>query len=310
MDAISASPYKSMKRYVILIKRGVYMENIVIDESKWNLMIIGEGIDTTIISGNLNCATFKCGQNNNLSTYDTATFAVSGKRFIAKEISFRNTAGPTNGQAVALKSDSDFSVFYRCEISGYQDSLCANTNLQFYKECIMSGTVDFIFGYATAVFQNCTILVKKGLPVQKNTITAQGGKYQGRPTGFSFQFCNISADSDLLPAIKSTSTFLGRPWHPYSKVIFMQTYISDVLNQGGWLEWNGSQYLDTLYYAEYNNFGPGADLRNRVKWSGYHMLNDSSQARIFTVAQFISGDQWLPSTGVPFISGLGDQNII
>ncbi|PNX75977.1 pectinesterase [Trifolium pratense] len=174
----------------------------------------------------------------------------------------------------------------------------------------MSGTVDFIFGYATAVFQNCTILVKKGLPVQKNTITAQGGKYQGRPTGFSFQFCNIAADSDLLPAIKSTSTFLGRPWHPYSKVIFMQTYISDVLNQGGWLEWNGSQYLDTLYYAEYNNFGPGADLRNRVKWSGYHMLNDSSQARIFTVAQFISGDQWLPSTGVPFISGLGDPNII
>ncbi|GAU37827.1 hypothetical protein TSUD_63900 [Trifolium subterraneum] len=154
---------------------------------------------------------------------------VSGKRFIAKEISFRNTTGPTNQQAVALKSDSDFSVFYRCEISGYQ------------------------------VFQNCTILVKKGLPVQKNTITAQGGIYQRRPIGFSFQFCNIFADSDLLPTIKSTSTFLGRPWH-------------------------------ICIFKKYNNFGPGADLRNRVKWSGgCHVLNDSTQTRIFTLAQFILG---------------------
>jgi pectinesterase len=81
---------------------------------------------------------------------------------VAQDISFKNTAGAANGQAVALKSDSEFSVFYRVGIYGYQDSLCANLNRQFYKECTISGTVDFIFGYASAIFQNCQILVKKG----------------------------------------------------------------------------------------------------------------------------------------------------
>jgi pectinesterase len=157
------------------------------------------------------------------------------------------------------------------------------------------------------VFQSCEILVKKGKPEQKNTITAQGG-YQGKMFGFSFQFCNIFADIDLLPSVSSTSSFLGRPWKQYSRVVFMQSNISDVLSPQGWLEWEGSpEYLDTLYYAEYNNCGPGANIDHRVKWSGYHLLNDN-QASNFTVANFISGDQWLPSTGIPYISGFGDQN--
>lgn len=227
--------------------------------------------------------------------------------FIARDISFRNTAGPIGHQAVALRSQSDRSVFYRCGIFGYQDSLYAYAFRQFYRECQISGTVDFIFGSATAVFQNCTILVKKGLPEQSNTITAQGGKFNGASTGFSFQFCNISADFDLLPSLKSTSTFLGRPWKPYSTTVFMESYIGDVVNSKGWLEWSGSQNLDTLYYAEYKNYGPGAGTQNRVKWQNYHVLNDSSQAVKFTVAEFIMGNLWLLSTHVPFTPGLGDH---
>jgi len=232
---------------------------------------------------------------------------VSGSGFIAQDISIKNTAGPENGQAVALKSDSDLSVFYKVGIFGYQDTLLAITNHQFYKECKISCTFDFVFGHATAVFQNCLILATKGTSGQKNTITAQGG-LNGTPTGFVFQFCNISADSDLVPSIKSTSTFLGRPWHPNSRVVFMQSNMGDVLSPEGWLEWEGSsENLDTLFYAEYKNSGPGANLRKRVKWSGYHVLN-SMQASNFTVANFISGDQWLPLIGIPFISGLGDGN--
>ncbi|CAI8596299.1 unnamed protein product [Vicia faba] len=234
--------------------------------------------------------------------------SVIGPRFIAQDISFWNTAGPENCQALALKSDSDFSVFYRVEVSGHQDSLCVNTNRQFYRECKISGSVDFIFGYATVVFQNCTILIKKGKPGQEYTITAQGG-YLGIPSGFSFQFCNILADYDLLPLINSTSAFLGRPWKQNSTTIFMQSNISNVLSPKGWLEWEGApEYLDTLFYAEYMNYGPGANTTKRVKWSGYHLLN-SSQANNFTVANFISGDQWLPSTGIPFTSGLENQII-
>ncbi|XP_061361274.1 pectinesterase/pectinesterase inhibitor PPE8B-like [Gastrolobium bilobum] len=299
MDAVLAAPDYSMKRYVIHIKSGVYNENVEIHKKKWNLVVIGEGMDATIISGNLSNGT-------NVTTFKTATFAANGRGFIARDISFRNTAGPKMKQAVALRSDSDLSVFYRCGIFGYQDSLYAHALRQFYRECKITGTVDFIFGHATAVFQNCQILVKKGLKDQKNTITAQGKKYPTQSSGFSIQFCNISADSDLVPFVNSTQTYLGRPWKPYSITIFMQSYLSDVLRPEGWLEWNGSSHLDTLYYAEYNNYGPGAGLDKRVKWPGYHVINDSTQASNFTVAQLIVGDLWLPSTGVTFTPGFGD----
>ncbi|XP_061361268.1 pectinesterase/pectinesterase inhibitor PPE8B-like [Gastrolobium bilobum] len=296
-DAVLAAPDYSMKRYVIYIKRGVYMENVEIKKKKWNLMMIGDGMDATVISGNRSFI-------DGWTTFRSATFAVSGRGFIARDITFQNTAGPEKHQAVALRSDSDLSVFYRCGIFGYQDSLYAHTMRQFYRECKISGTVDFIFGDATAIFQNCQILAKKGLPNQKNTITAQGRKDPDEPTGFSMQFCNISADSDLVNSVNSTQTYLGRPWKPYSRTIFMQSYISNVLRPEGWLEWNGDFALDTLYYAEYMNYGPGAGLVNRVKWPGFHVMNDSRQASNFTVSQFIEGNLWLPSTGVTFTAGL------
>ncbi|XP_020205139.1 pectinesterase/pectinesterase inhibitor PPE8B [Cajanus cajan] len=297
-DAVLAAPNYSMRRFVIYVKKGVYHENVEIKKKKWNLMMLGDGMDATVVSGNRSFV-------DGWTTFRSATFAVSGRGFIARDITFQNTAGPEKHQAVALRSDSDLSVFYRCGISGYQDSLYTHTMRQFYRECKISGTVDFIFGDATALFQNCHIVAKKGLPNQKNTITAHGRKDPEEPTGFSIQFCNISADSDLVKSVNSTHTYLGRPWKPYSRTIFMQSYISDVLRPEGWLEWNGDLGLDTLYYAEYMNYGPGAGLSDRVKWPGYHVMNDSSQASNFTVTQFIEGNLWLPSTGVTFTAGLG-----
>ncbi|CAL0306926.1 unnamed protein product [Lupinus luteus] len=293
MDAVEAAPDYSMKRYVIYIKKGVYNEYVEIKKKKWNIMIIGDGINATVITGNRSFI-------DGWTTFRSATFAVSGRGFLARDITFQNTAGPEKHQAVALRSDSDLSVFYKCGIFGYQDSLYTHTMRQFYRECKISGTVDFIFGDATAVFQNCQILAKKGLPDQKNTITAQGRKDPNEPTGFSIQFSNITADYDLLPFINTTQTYLGRPWKTYSRTIFMQSYMSDVIRPEGWLEWNGNLYLDTLYYAEYMNSGPGAGLVNRVNWTGYHVLNDSSMASNFTVTQFIEGNLWLPSTGVAY----------
>ncbi|KAL2327526.1 hypothetical protein Fmac_020953 [Flemingia macrophylla] len=298
MDAVTAAPNYSMRRFVIYVKKGVYHENVEIKKKKWNLMMVGDGMNATVVTGNRSFV-------DGWTTFRSATFAVSGRGFIARDITFENSAGPEKHQAVALRSDSDLSVFYRCGISGYQDSLYTHTMRQFYRECRISGTVDFIFGDATALFQNCNIVARKGLRNQKNTITAHGRKDPDEPTGFSIQFCNISADLDLVHVVNSTHTYLGRPWKPYSRTIFMQSYISDVLRPEGWLEWNGDDGLDTLYYAEYMNYGPGAGLSDRVKWPGYHVMNDSSQASNFTVTQFIKGNLWLPSTGVTFTAGLG-----
>ncbi|PIA43274.1 hypothetical protein AQUCO_02000600v1 [Aquilegia coerulea] len=296
MDAILAAPDYSTSRYVIYVKRGVYKENVDIKKKKWNLMIVGDGMGVTVISSNRNVM-------DGWTTFRSATFAVSGKGFIARDISFENTAGPEKHQAVAFRSDSDLSAFYRCEFNGYQDTLYAHSLRQFYRECRITGTVDFIFGNGAAVLQNCQILAKKGLPNQKNTITAQGRKDPNQSSGFSIQFSNISADSDLLPSVNSNPTYLGRPWKQYSRTVFMQSYMSSAVKPEGWLEWQGDFALSSLYYGEYMNYGPGAGLGSRVKWPGYHQIN-STQAVTFTVAQFIDGNFWLPTTGVKFTAGL------
>ncbi|XP_057966040.1 pectinesterase/pectinesterase inhibitor PPE8B-like isoform X2 [Malania oleifera] len=300
MDAVLEAPDYSSGRYIIYIKRGVYHENVEIKKKKWNLVMIGDGMDLTIITGNRSFV-------DGWTTFRSATFAVGGRGFMARDMTFENTAGPQKHQAVALRSDSDLSVFYRCGVRGYQDTLYAHSLRQFYRECHISGTVDFIFGDATAVFQNCQILAKRGLPNQKNTITAQGRRDPNQPSGFAIQFSNISADSDLLQSNTTTTTlitYLGRPWKLYSRTIIMQSYISSAVRPEGWLEWNGDFALDTLFYAEYLNYGPSAGLGSRVRWAGFHPLNDSSQAANFTVAQFIDGNLWLPPTGVRYIAGL------
>ncbi|KAG8376283.1 hypothetical protein BUALT_Bualt09G0047100 [Buddleja alternifolia] len=296
-DAIRAAPEKSNKRYVIYVKKGVYKEYVEIGKKKMNIMMIGDGMDVTVISGNRSYV-------DGWTTYRTATFAVRGEGFIARDITFENTAGPGKNQAVAYRSDSDRSVLYRCVFRGYQDTLYAHSMRQFYRECTITGTVDFIFGHGACVFQNCQILARKGLPNQKNTITAHGRKDPKEQTGFSIQFCNISAELDVLASLNSISTYLGRPWKLYSRTVIMQSYISSAIRPEGWLEWNGNFALNTLFYGEYMNYGPGSGLGARIKWPGYHVLSDSAQANGFTVAQFIMGNKWLPSTGVRYTAGL------
>ncbi|XP_010526022.1 PREDICTED: probable pectinesterase/pectinesterase inhibitor 44 [Tarenaya hassleriana] len=296
-DAVKAAPDYSSKRFVIYVKKGVYSENVEIKKKKWNLVMIGDGIDVTVISGNRSFI-------DGWTTFRSATFAVSGRGFLARDITFQNTAGPEKHQAVAMRSDSDLSVFYRCAMKGYQDTLYTHTMRQFYRDCIVTGTVDFIFGDATVVFQNCQILARRGLPNQKNTITAQGRKDPNQPTGFSIQFSNISAEADLIPYLNTTRTYLGRPWKQYSRTVFLQNYMSNVVRPEGWLEWNGDFALDTLFYGEFMNYGPGSGLGGRVKWPGYRVFNDSAQANNFTVAQFIDGNLWIPSTGVRYTAGL------
>ncbi|XP_020593171.1 LOW QUALITY PROTEIN: pectinesterase/pectinesterase inhibitor PPE8B-like [Phalaenopsis equestris] len=293
-----AAPAESGRRFVIYVKRGVYVENVEIKKKKWNLMLVGDGMNETIISGSRNFV-------DGWTTFRSATFAVAGKGFIARDITFENTAGASKHQAVALRSDSDLSVFYRCGILGYQDTLYAHSLRQFYRECRISGTVDFIFGNAAAVLQNCQILSRLPLPDQKNTITAQGRKDPDQNTGFVLQFCNITADVDLSNAKNSfTQTYLGRPWKEYSQTAILQSYIDGSIRPEGWLPWNGDFALSTLNYAEYMNFGPGSGVGGRVKWPGYHVINSSVQAANFTVSQFIEGNLWLPSTGVKYTAGL------
>nr|GMD97572.1 probable pectinesterase/pectinesterase inhibitor 46 [Ipomoea batatas] len=209
---------------------------------------------------------------------------------------FRNTAGAAKHQAVALMSAADLSVFFRCKMDAFQDTLYAHSNRQFYRDCDISGTVDFIFGNSAAVFQNCNILPRKPLPGQQNTITAQGKIDPNQNTGISIHNCTVWAAEDLAGA----PTFLGRPWKNYSTTVVMRSVLGSLVDPRGWLPWVGNSAPDTIFYGEFQNFGPGAVTGGRVKWKGLKVNITSQIASKFSVKQFIQGDKWIPATGARF----------
>ncbi|KAJ0042613.1 hypothetical protein Pint_17241 [Pistacia integerrima] len=292
---VAAERSGSSEKFMIYIKRGLYEENLEIGNNLKNIMLVGDGLKHTIISGS---RSFGC-SGGGYSTFNTATVG-----FIARGITFRNTAGPKKCQAVALRSGSDRSIFYRCGFVGYQDTLYVHSQRQFYKNCHIYGTVDFIFGDAAVVLQNCMIFARRPMHGQSNAITAQSRANPNQTTGIIIQNSRVMAAPDLVPVLSKVKTFLGRPWKEYSRTVFMCTFLDTLVDPAGWLEWDGDFGLDTLYYGEYNNFGPGASTSGRVKWGGYRVINSSTEASMFTVENFISRDLWLPDTGVPFTAGL------
>ncbi|KAL9298246.1 hypothetical protein ACSQ67_024142 [Phaseolus vulgaris] len=298
-EAIAAAPDNLRPEdgyFLIYAKEGSYEEYVTVPFQKKNILLIGDGINKTCITGNHSVV-------DGWTTFNSSTFAVSGERFVAVDVTFRNTAGPEKHQAVALRNNADLSTFYHCSFEGYQDTLYVHSLRQFYRECDIYGTVDFIFGNAAVVFQSCNIYARKPLPNQKNAVTAQGRTDPNQSTGISIQNCRIEAAPDLAADLKSTKNYLGRPWKLYSRTVYMQSYIGELIQSVGWLEWNGTDGLDTLFYGEFNNFGPGSDTSKRVQWNGYNILSPT-QAWNFTVYNFTLGNTWLPDTDIPYSEGL------
>ncbi|KAF2282682.1 hypothetical protein GH714_043792 [Hevea brasiliensis] len=296
-EAVAAASKRSGSgKYIIYVKAGTYKENVEIGTSLKNIMFVGDGIGKTIVTGSRSVG-------GGSTTFKSATFATVGDGFIARDMTFRNTAGPQNHQAVAVRSGADLSVFYRCSFEGYQDTLYVHSQRQFYRECDIYGTVDFIFGNAAVVFQNCNIYARNP-PNKANTLTAQGRTDPNQNTGISIHNCRVTAASDLKPVQSSVRTYLGRPWEKYSRTVFMKTFLDSLIDPAGWMEWSGNFALNTLYYGEYMNTGPGSSTANRVNWKGYHVITSASVASQFTVQNFISGNSWLLGTNVPFTPGL------
>ncbi|CAL1407573.1 unnamed protein product [Linum trigynum] len=301
-DAIAAAPNATNgvvpgnSYFVIYVTKGLYEEYISIQKNKQNLMMVGDGIGRTTITGNHSVV-------DGWTTFNSSTFAVVAPGFAAVGITFRNTAGPSKMQAVALRNGADMSAFFNCSFEGYQDTLYVHSLRQFYRDCTIYGTVDYIFGNAAVVLQNCRIMSRLPLPNQFNTITAQGRTDPNQNTGISIQNCSIKEAKDLALSNGTTRSYLGRPWKAYSRTVVMQSSISSFLNPAGWAPWAGNASLDTLYYAEFNNSGIGALTGGRVNWPGFHLINETDAGN-FTVANFTQGDVWLPATGVPFATGL------
>lgn len=217
---------------------------------------------------------------------------------------FQNTAGPEGHQAVALRVQSDMSAFYNCRMDGYQDTLYVQTHRQFYRNCVVSGTVDFIFGDSSTVIQNSLIIVRKPMDNQQNTVTAHGRAQKRETTGLVIQNCRIVPEQKLYPVRFKIPTYLGRPWKEYSRTVIMESTLGDFIQPAGWMPWSGNFALNTLYYAEYANRGPGATTAKRVQWKGFKVITNKNEALQFTAGPFIQANMWLKYTGAPYFLGL------
>lgn len=189
-------------------------------------------------------------------------------------------------------------------MDGHQDTLYTQTHRQFYRNCVISGTIDFIFGDSAVVIQNCLIIVRKPMDKQFNTVTAHGRKDRHETTGILIHNCRVIPAKNLLPWRFKIPTYLGRPWKEYSRTVVMETFLDDFIRPEGWKEWKEEFALKTLFYAEYGNWGLGAGTKKRVSWPGFTVITNRREALQYTAGAFIQGNSWLKDTGARYILGL------
>lgn len=284
-EAINAVPDFRKKRTLILVKNGVYNEKLILPSSKQLVSLIGENADKTIISYG-DWAQKKSMLGDEIGTSGSASFFAFGRDFYAENITFQNTAGPV-GQAVAAHISSDRCVFYKCRFLGFQDTLYtyAENSRQYYKNCYIEGTTDFIFGWATAVFDECEIKSLKDSYITAASTSAT------TKFGYLFYKCKLTAADTTIKM-----TYLGRPWRIYAKTVFRECDLGNHIRPEGWHNWNKKEAENTTFYGEYKNSGSGASTLKRVKWS--HQLS-SEEAYLWTVENVLNGDDnWNPKTGI------------
>jgi pectinesterase len=281
-------------RVYIEIAPGTYRERVIITQNHPNITLIGTGKspEDVVITNSLNAR--QAG-----GTFFTETVEINGTGFEADNITFENSAGNT-GQAVAVADRADRSIFKHCRFLGHQDTLFADYGRQYYVDSYIEGGVDFIFGNATAVFDHSELHANG-----PGYLTAQSRTAPDQTTGYvifnSRVTSSISQNAAPMDATNpgATSTAsahntigLGRPWRPYSRVIYINTELTADLNPAGWNNWNNPANEKTAYYGEFNSTGPGASPSTRVSWS--HQLT-SEQASQYFPQNFLAGpDHWNP----------------
>lgn len=289
-DAINAVPDDRTEYYYIYIKKGTYKEVITIPQNKDYIYLIGEDAATTILTYD-NYASRRKPDGSEYGTSGSSSFFARGNNFVAENITFENTAGMTAGQALAINIGAQHSAFRNCRFLGHQDTwYAANGTYQYLKDCYIEGSVDFIFGGSTAFFDQCQVV-----STRSGYITAASTP-EGQTYGYVFHHCTLTAR----PEIASSSVYLGRPWRPHAKVVFVACVMDTHIQQAGWDNWRNPDNEKTAYYAEYKSTGAGARIDTRVSWS--HQLN-MEEAESFTYykvignqhPQFISDDTPLQS---------------
>lgn len=247
--------------------------------SKTNVTFVGEDKNETILTYD-DFAQKHNSFGEEMGTTGSTSFFVFGDGFKAKNITFENSAGPV-GQAVAVRVDGDKVIFENCKFLGNQDTLYlhGDKSRQYYKDCYIEGTVDFIFGWSTAFFENCEIYCKNS-----GYVTAASTNRESE-FGFVFSNCKITGDAE------ENTFYLGRPWRDYAQTVWIDCFMDKHIKPEGWHNWNKSNAEQTTFYAEFNSSGPGAS-KNRVHWAKQLSKKES---KLFNLENVLKGsDDWNP----------------
>ena len=255
-SAFDAIPLNNKKPVTIFIKNGIYKEKLHLDSTKNFVTLVGEDEFKTILTYDDHTGKVSP-KGDTINTRNSASFFMLANDFTAKNITIQNDAGYNAGQAVGLESDGDKAQYYNCRIVGNQDILFTNNDNshQYFQDCYIEGTTDFIFGSSTVWFQHCHIHSKK------NSHVTAASTPQTHQFGYVFNDCVLTGDTTL------HSVSLGRPWRPYSNVVYIHCYMGQHIKPEGWSNWNNTENYKTTRYSEYENYGPGAQPAKRVNWS-------------------------------------------
>ncbi|MGY5356189.1 pectinesterase family protein [Wenyingzhuangia sp. IMCC45467] len=276
-QAILKVPDFRKEETVIFIKNGVYKEKLILPTSKTNVTFIGESVEGVVLTYD-DYASKHNSFGEEKGTTGSTSFYVFGDGFKAKNITFENSSGAV-GQAVAVRVDGDMVFFENCKFLGFQDTLYVHgeNSRQYYKDCYIEGTTDFIFGWSTAVFKDCEIYSKKG----GSYITAASTN-EGANNGLVFINCKLTGNAP------KNSVYLGRPWRNYAQTVFVNCSMGAHIKAEGWHNWGKKEAEKTSFYAEYQSSGKGAS-NNRVLWS-YQLTKE--QVNLYTIKNIFKN--WEP----------------
>jgi pectinesterase len=285
--AFDAIPVNNKTPVQVYVKNGLYKEKLHLDSSKNFVELVGESRFNTILT--YDDHTGKVAPSGKaINTQSSYSFLMAADNFEAYNITVRNDAGFTAGQAVAIEARGDKAVFVNCRFIGNQDIVFLNSerSRQYFKDCYIEGTTDFIFGAATAWFEQCHIHSKK------NSHITAASTPQGHPYGYVFNDCTLTGDSAL------HAVSLGRPWRPYAWVTYIHCYMGQQVKAEGWSNWNQTESYKTSRYSEYQNYGPGASTTGRVSWS--RQLTDAEAAKITIKTIFPTWDPLVTVKSISF----------
>ena len=284
--AIDAVAEGETETATIMVKAGTYEGMVKVGlrtkPSTKCISLIGEGMDKTIITA----ANGKNNIGSGKDVRDYATLGVFAPDFYAQDICIQNTGGKTAGQALALHMDGDRSTFYRCKITGYQDTHRTKKGVRsYYKECVIEGATDYIYAGGTCWFEHCTLnCVAGGYITAPEDITYYTTASDGTTKiwlGFIFNECTVTKAS----GVSDKSVSLGRCWGAEKcGSMFLNCQLNNIIKAAGWETMGGNDGTKS-YYAEYKskNGTALADVSNRISWS--HQLTDADYEKVNTWAK-------------------------